>query len=142
VTTQYVERPSLRGAWVATGLYTALLLVTYVPVVRDGTFRASDLAVAPLLGLIVLPFVLLPLGKRRYHSILLHDGELVVGRARVSAAGLRPVHEPAGPGVPLLGGAYGVPMGWATVVVESAEGQRWRIATRRPQQLAAALNGS
>ncbi|MBW3648875.1 MAG: hypothetical protein KY440_14095 [Actinobacteria bacterium] len=43
----------------------------------------------PILGLVALPFVLLPLGKRRHHAIVLTHRELKVGRARLSTAGLR-----------------------------------------------------
>jgi len=137
--TRYTEQPSTRGTTVTLALFGLFLVWLYAEDVVSGTFEPSTLALVPVFGLVALPFAVLPLSKRRYHSITLTDDALSVGRASLPAAGLSLVDGPPPPGTPLLGGAYGVPMGYDVVVVEGADRRQWRIATRRPAELRAAL---
>jgi hypothetical protein len=137
---RYVERPSLRGTAVTVVLFAAVLAAIYLPDLIDGTLSARDLVIAPILGLVALPFAVLPWSKRRYHSITLTDDVLTVGRAQLPTRGLR-VHEgDPPPGTPVLGGAFGEPLGWSTVVVVGQDGRPWRIATRRPAEFIRALS--
>ena len=62
-----------------------------------------------------------------------------MGRSHLSASGLR-VHAGDAPTEsPLLGGAYGVPLGWATVTVAGGDGRLWRVATRQPEEFTRAV---
>jgi len=137
--THYTEQPSTRGTTVTLVLYGLFLIWVYAEDVVSGTFEPSSLALVPAFGLVALPFAVLPLSKRRYHGITLTADTLRVGRASLPATGLSLVDGPPPPGTPLLGGAYGVPMGYDVVVVEGADKRQWRIATRRPAELSAAL---
>ena len=140
MTPRFVDRPSPRAAVITGAVFVAFLLWLFLPRVVDGTLRASDLWLVPVFGLVTLPFLAVTLGKRRYGSITLTDDELTVGRARLPVRGLR-VHPGQAPrGTPLLGGAYGAPMGWSTVVLEGADGRYWRVATRRPEEFTRALS--
>ena len=140
MTPRFVDRPSARPALLTAAVYVGFLLWLYVPHIADGTLRASDLWLVPGFGLVALPFFAVTLGKRRYGSVVLTDDELRVGRARMPARGLR-VHPGEAPrGTPQLGGAYGAPVGWATVVLVGPDGRYWRVATRRPEEFAAALS--
>jgi hypothetical protein len=139
MTPRYDERPSIRSAAMVGALFAALVLGLFLPELAAGTFRASDLLLVPVTALVALPFAVLPLSRRRSHSITLTDDDLVVGRARVPARGLRVLEGPPPPGTPLLGGAQNTPLGWEEVTVQGADGRRWRIATQQPEEFTAAL---
>ena len=137
MTTLYVERPSLRGAVVTAVVYVGGLLWTFLA--ADGPVTAASLWLIPVFGLVALPFFAVTFGKRRYNSITLTDGTLAVGRRRLSTQGLTVHPGPTPTGTPILGGSYGVPMGWGSIVVTGADGRNWRVATRRPEELTRAL---
>lgn len=134
---RYEEQPSLRLTKVTLSVYAALLLAVFVPPALSSELRAGDLVLAPVLFLPFLPVAVLPLSKRRYSAVRVTDEHLIVGRSRLPLAGLT-VTEPA-PGAPLLGGAYGAPLGWRLVGLLGADGRPWAVATKRPGELVQVL---
>ena len=138
MSTHYVERPSARGAVITVVVLVVGLVWSYLAA-DDAELNARTIWLIPAFGLVALPFFGLSYSKRRYYSITLTDHTLTVGRAHLPAQGLRVHPGPPPTGTPLLGGAYGAPMGWATVVVTGADGRNWRVATRRPEEFTRAL---
>ena len=134
---RYQERPSLRGAGRTAVVFALFLAWVYVPHLSE--VRAADLWLIPAFGLVAAPFAAVSLSKRRYHSITLTDQWLTVGRVRMPATGVSADDGPAPAGTPLLCGAYAAPMGWRKVVVTGPDGRPWRVATKQPEQLLAAL---
>ena len=139
MTTHHVERPSLRGAVVTAVVYVGGLLWTFLAAGDDAELNGTTVWLIPAYGLVALPFFAVTFGKRRYNSITLTDETLTVGRRRLSTEGLRVHPGPTPTGTPILGGSYGVPMGWGSIVVTGADGRNWRVATRRPEELTRAL---
>jgi DUF3093 family protein len=140
----YVYEERLPKAWSVTCLtaFAAGVVWTGTQTLPDGIGAFLALTCAYLF--VLVPLLGVPISKRRYHRIQLTTEVLRVGRERLPVADLDPAsigapYEPAGSEPRLVGGAYGPPLGWSSVVVRTRRGEPLVICTRDPDALLAAL---